>query len=393
MNAKQSERLPKFRIHKATLQAYVELSGKRFCLGFHESPEAKQKYHAMIAEWLANGRQLRAATEEITIKELIAHRWLHAESYYCNSDGIISRELDNIRDAVKPVKELFAELPAVKFGPRALRAVRQKMIGAGLCRRNINYRIGRIKRVFKWAASEELLPGEVFHALLAVDGLRRGRYEARENQPVRSVPQANVDAILPLVSRQVWAMVQLQLLTAARAGEIAVMRPIDIDTSGKTWVYAPAQHKSAHHGHERKVYIGPHGQEVLRPFLQRRVDAYCFSPAEADAERRAALHSRRTTPMSCGNRPGSNRRTSPKRKPGVFYEAKAYRNAIQKACKKAGVPSWHPHQLRHNAETNLRKEFGLETARVILGHRSAAITTIYAEADQQKAIEAMARVG
>lgn len=57
------------------------------------------------------------------------------------------------------------------------------------------------------------------------------------------------------------------------------------------------------------------------------------------------------------------------------------------------MPSWHPHQLRHNAATFLRKEFGLETARIILGHRSAAITTIYAEADQQKAIEAMLRVG
>lgn len=54
---------------------------------------------------------------------------------------------------------------------------------------------------------------------------------------------------------------------------------------------------------------------------------------------------------------------------------------------------WHPHQLRHNAATELRKEFGLETARIILGHRSPAVTTIYAEQDRQKALEAMERVG
>ena len=54
---------------------------------------------------------------------------------------------------------------------------------------------------------------------------------------------------------------------------------------------------------------------------------------------------------------------------------------------------WHPHQLRHNAATFLRKEFGLETARIILGHRSAAITEVYAELDQQKAMEAIVRVG
>jgi integrase len=54
---------------------------------------------------------------------------------------------------------------------------------------------------------------------------------------------------------------------------------------------------------------------------------------------------------------------------------------------------WHPHQLRHNAATFLRKEFGLETARIILGHRSAAITEVYAELDQQKAMEAVVKVG
>jgi len=54
---------------------------------------------------------------------------------------------------------------------------------------------------------------------------------------------------------------------------------------------------------------------------------------------------------------------------------------------------WHPHQLRHNAATFLRKEFGIETARIILGHRSAVITEVYAEQDQQKALEVIMRVG
>ena len=54
---------------------------------------------------------------------------------------------------------------------------------------------------------------------------------------------------------------------------------------------------------------------------------------------------------------------------------------------------WHPHQLRHNAATELRKEFGIEAARIILGHRSAAITEVYAEKDEQQAIEAVTKVG
>lgn len=428
MKAPQHQRVPKFRIHKATLQAYVELSGKRIYLGFHESPEAKRKYHALVAEWLANGRQLSVPKNEITIKEMIARYWLHAERYYRDSSGIISRELRNIADALRPVKELYGTTPAIEFGPRALKAVRQKMIEANLCRRNINSRLGRIRRVFRWAASEELISGELVHALLSVDGLRQGRGEAKESEPVRPVAQDNIVAIRPFVSRQVWTMVQLQLLTGARSGELSIMRPIDIDMSGRIWVYIPSTHKTAHHGHERRIYIGPQGQAELRPFLDRRVDAFCFSPAEAEEERRATAHAARKTPLSCGNTPGSNRRESPRRKASDRYSTKAYCHAIRQGCDRAFPPPatlarrrgesqqqwrlrlkgegrleelfewrnsrrWHPHRLRHSAATNLRKEFGLETARIILGHRSAAITTIYAEADQQKAIDAMLMVG
>jgi len=43
--------------------------------------------------------------------------------------------------------------------------------------------------------------------------------------------------------------------------------------------------------------------------------------------------------------------------------------------------------------TFLRKEFGIDTARIILGHKSAVITEVYAELDQQKAMEAVVKVG
>jgi integrase len=385
--------LPKFRVHKASGQAYVELSGRRFYLGGHDRPEAMQRYHSMVAEWLAGGRQLRVDQDEITVKEVVARYWVHAEQYYRNADGSLSTEVENIRLALGPVIELYELCKASDFGPLALRAVRQKMIDRDLCRASINKHVGRIRRVFKWAASEELIPGHVHHALLSLAGLRRGRSDAREGQPVRPVPQQDVDAVEQWVSKPVWAMIELQLLTAARPGEIAIMRPKDLDMSGAIWVYTPADHKTVHFGHERKVYLGPRAQDVVRPFLTRRVDAYCFSPSDVEADRRARMHEARVTPMSCGNRPGTNRKARPGWKPGEFYAVDAYRRAIARACDRAGVPHWHPHRLRHNAGTYLRKEFGLETARIVLGHRSAAVTTIYAEADEQKAVEAMSKVG
>ncbi|MDB5351654.1 MAG: site-specific recombinase XerD [Planctomycetota bacterium] len=47
----------------------------------------------------------------------------------------------------------------------------------------------------------------------------------------------------------------------------------------------------------------------------------------------------------------------------------------------------------HNAATSLRKEFGLDVARVILGHTSTPTTEIYAELDHEKAEVVMGQVG
>jgi integrase len=59
----------------------------------------------------------------------------------------------------------------------------------------------------------------------------------------------------------------------------------------------------------------------------------------------------------------------------------------------AKSPLLAPPQLRHNTTTELWKEFGIEAARIILGHHSAAVTEIYAEKDEQQAVEAIARIG
>jgi integrase len=57
------------------------------------------------------------------------------------------------------------------------------------------------------------------------------------------------------------------------------------------------------------------------------------------------------------------------------------------------VPHWHPHQLRHTAGTNIRREADFETAKIILGHASEVMTEIYAERDERKADEVIARIG
>ncbi len=54
---------------------------------------------------------------------------------------------------------------------------------------------------------------------------------------------------------------------------------------------------------------------------------------------------------------------------------------------------WSPNQLRHTAATAIHKNFGLETAQVILGHSAADVTQIYAERDANKAREIAREIG
>ena len=91
------------------------------------------------------------------------------------------------------------------------------------------------------------------------------------------------------------------------------------------------------------------------------------------------------------------------------YTRRSYAVAIARACGRAFPPPshldeeekrqwrkqhrWSPNQLRHTTATMLRREFGIETARVVLGHTSSAVTEIYAALDESRAAEAMEKVG
>ena len=54
---------------------------------------------------------------------------------------------------------------------------------------------------------------------------------------------------------------------------------------------------------------------------------------------------------------------------------------------------WSPNQLRHAAGTEVRRQFGLEAAQVVLGHSKADVTQVYAERDQALAAEIMQKIG
>ena len=338
---------------------------------------------------------------DISVNELFEAFVEWAESYY-RKGGRITGEVTNIKHAVRILRELYGLTPAQDFGPLRFDTVRQAIIKTGICRNEVNRRVRIIIRGFKWGVAKGMVPPSVHHGLQAVSGLRRGRCGVRESEPVRPVPEAFVDAIRPHVSRRIWAMIELQRRSGMRPGEVSCMRTIDVDTSGRIWVYSPETHKTEHHGRERKIYLGPVAQEILRPWLRPELTAYLFSPAEAVAERRAEQRKNRKSKVQPSQR--NRRKRRPSKSAGAKYTNESYRQAITNAIAKANelakekrtgveIPHWHPNQLRHNAVTRLRREFGLEVARAVLGHSSAVVTEIYAELDEAKAADAMEKVG
>lgn len=168
---------PTYRRHRSQGldRAFVVLSGKRIYLGPYDTPESRQRYDRVVAEWLAGGRQLQPQAETHTIGELCDRFLQHADGYYRRPDGTPTNEPTTLRMALRPLRQLYGNTPAGEFGPLALKAVRQCMIDCKWCRGTVNNMVMRVKKLFRWATENELVPAGVHTALVAVAGLKRGR--------------------------------------------------------------------------------------------------------------------------------------------------------------------------------------------------------------------------
>lgn len=402
--------VPAYRLHKASGQARVIIRGKQIYLGKYNSPESLEKYGWLVAAWKGGVApappEARKPEDQLLIVELCNEYRKWAERYYVKG-GEVTGQIDLVKGAIKSLTTLYGTLQANEFGALKLAAIQEHLIGAKLSRGYINQRIGIIKRIFKWGATKELVSESVFGALWTVPGLKRGRTEAREAKPVLPVDDATIDATLPYLPPVVADMVRLQRLIGCRPGEVCGIRPCDVDTGAEVWTYTPESHKTEHHGRERKIFIGPRGQDVLRPYLLRQKDAFCFSPVESERKRHAEMREARKSKVQPSQMNRSKSRA--KRKPTDRYTKESYCRAVARGAKLADqaahkanpdvpketriVPHWHPNQLRHSVATAIRRQFGLEAAQTVLGHSKADVTQVYAERDWSKAAAVMREVG
>ena len=392
MNQRRSD-VPTYRHHRPSRQAVVTLAGQDIYLGRYGTAASRQEYDRVLSEWIASGRPDNTIGRfQITVVELCAAYLKFAKQHY-QVAGVPSGELFPLKAALRILRQAYGPVRAVEFGPLALKALRERMIAKEWARTTINQQVIRLRRMFRWAVSEELLPPTVIQALSSVAGLRAGKTAAREPEPIQPVEEAVLEATLPHMPQIVGDMVRIQRLCGCRPSDICRLRPQDVDRATGVWLYRPPTHKTRHLGKQRTIFFGPRAQEILRPYLERTPDSYCFSPAESEEQRRAAKLANRKTPLKYGNRAGTNRQEKPRRKAGSVYTSLSFGRAVRRACVVAKVEVWSPNQLRHSAGTEIRRLFGLEAAQVALGHSRADVTQIYAERDLQKAVEVMRQIG
>ncbi len=406
------KRVPSYRLHKPSGQARVIIDGKHHYLGPFGSQASREKYARLISEHpTASDREDHRPfpVHDGTIDQLLLRYLEFAKTYYVK-DGEPTRELESMKAAMGHIRVLYSQLPVQEFGPVKLKVVRQHMVDGGLSRGVINNRIGRIKRIFKWAVADELIPPATYEALRAVPGLKYGRTEARETEPVQPVDDEIVDRTIPFLSPQVAAMVQLQRLTGMRPGEVVIMRMSDIDRSQQVWIYEVQDHKSRWRGHRRIVPLGPVSQSLIEPFLNRPEDSYLFSPIESEdwrlqhrpcsekGERKTPVYPselRRREREKLERRQRKHKSKRPKRE---SYNTASYRRSVTYGIKKGNrvlaregveerIPHWFPNQLRHRYGTDVRRDHGVEAAQIGLGHARTDVVEVYAEKNLELAIE------
>ena len=61
-----TDHVSKYRLYRRTGQAVVTLGGRDHCLGRHGTPESREAYNRLVADWFRSGRP--ASTAPVAIK-------------------------------------------------------------------------------------------------------------------------------------------------------------------------------------------------------------------------------------------------------------------------------------------------------------------------------------
>ena len=125
-----------------------------------------------------------------------------------------------------------ADLPVDSFAPKHALDYINGLVRHGLTRTTANSYLSILKRMLKWGVPRELVFHDTYARIAVVQGVRAGRTTAREPERDKPVPEEDIAWARPFMSEVVRAMVDLQLLTAARPGALVGLEAAQMGRCG-----------------------------------------------------------------------------------------------------------------------------------------------------------------
>ena len=332
----------------------------------------KMAEQAAARYWEEHTRQAaRHEPSGATVDQLCAAWDAHCQEYYKGSSTAVNAVLD-----VRMFRDLFGQAAVAELTHADMLQLRDALVRSGVSRSTVNTRLWRVKYMLSWALDEALITATVKAELTQVRGVKRGRTSAPDRKPVRPVDDATIEATVAKMMPNTADMVRVHRLTGMRPCEMCALRWSLIDRTRTPWVYRvpPEANKNEWRGElgmPRVVCIGPKAREILERHADGDVP---FSPQRAMAEHIEAQRAARKTPLY------GKRKDAPHvpRVLGDRWTTDAYTKTIAAACRRAGIDPWGANRLRHAFGTEVRRTYGLDAAKAVLGHTDGGcITDVY----------------
>lgn len=419
MRPRNVQLTPPKRPHKGYARVWHPGKGNWVTLGKWGSAAADEAFKRLAAEYVLNPGAGYQSPKKYTVSAMVSG---YLESLHANPKSSDSK-LSQAGLASESVLSIYGEIPVSEFGPVQLRTWAATLVSqAGLDLSGTTARkyVREIIMAFRWAIGVDA----VRSAECRIDDLERtdplAGLSYRGPKRRRPASDSDVRKILAELTPVLADAVRVHLATGMRSAELLSMRPIDVHRSGlvilptgdvvdldaetklarkagivgpseSVWLYVPEHHKKEREDRWRAVPIVPAVQKVIEPYLVRPALQPLFSPQESTAQFRTRQRANRKSKVQPSQR--SRAKKKPRRKPGERYNVSSYYHAVQRACDRAGVTRFFPHQLRHAAATRVAGDGdgNLRGAQALLGHAELRTTEGYARLKISGAVSAAAK--
>jgi integrase len=366
---------PPYCLHKASGLAYCRVGGHVHYLGKFGTPESRKRYHELTGHEPGPPAPLELCTG-CRVSALAAEFLRWAASKYRTEDGTPTSTLGAYTAQLGTLVRTFGARAADSLRAPDLRRLQEHWQGEGLSAASVNSAVGHVRKLYRWALGRGLVSPETVVSLAALSGLEPG-VDAPGPREVGAARWEDLQAALPLLSRQLQAMVRLEWAVGCRPGEVCRVRGAEVYREGVAtvrahgrahalrvpppcWCWVPRRHKGSHRGRVLAYVLGPAARGILADWLRADPEEFLFQPRE--------------NPRARG-------------RPGDHYGPGAYYQALTRACRRAGVGRVHPNMIRHSFAQRAEAAVGLVDTSKLLGHATTDTTLIYLERDLARAAE------